>query len=160
VVVVLAELGCVVGAIAKLRTDKASRRPHAYRRRVPLRLHHLRGRSGPGKTKVCHCIDCQQLTGTAFRTFVPVAEHALRLSGEPTIYVRMGESGHKLQLAFCPRCGSPIYGTAVGDGPKVYFIRVGTVRQREQLIPRSQIWTRSQQHWVDHLASVPKVEKQ
>jgi len=37
------------------------------------------GEADPEKTKVCHCIDCQQLTGTAFRTFVPVAEHALRL---------------------------------------------------------------------------------
>jgi len=118
------------------------------------------GDADPEKTKVCHCIDCQQLTGTAFRTFVPVADHAFRLSGSPTIYLRMGESGRKLELAFCPRCGSPIYGTAVGDEPKVYFIRVGTVRQRERLIPRSQIWTRSQRHWVDHLASVPKVEKQ
>jgi len=43
------------------------------------------GDADPEKTKVCHCIDCQQLTGTAFRTFVPVADHAFRLSGSPTI---------------------------------------------------------------------------
>src|SRR5262245_60674192 len=118
------------------------------------------GEADPEETKVCHCIDCQQLTGSAFSMFVPVADRAFRLTGKPTMYVRKGESGRKLELAFCPRCGTPIYGTAVGNGPKVFFIRVETVRQREHLIPRSQIWTRSQLRWVDHLASVPKVQKQ
>jgi len=28
----------------------------------------------PAKTSICHCTDCQQLTGTAFRVTVPAPE--------------------------------------------------------------------------------------
>jgi hypothetical protein len=115
----------------------------------------------PETVEICHCTDCQTLPGSAFRTIVPVADEAFRLlSGEPTIYVKTAESGGKREQAFCPRCGSPIYSAAGKDGPKDYYIRVGTVRQRDELVPKAQIWSRSAQHWIADLASVRKIEKQ
>jgi len=62
--------------------------------------------------------------------------------------------------AFCPECGTPIYSTTVDEGPKVHAVRVGTVRQRNELVPRVQLWFRSAQHWVTGLGSIPKIEKQ
>jgi len=44
--------------------------------------------------------------------------------------------------------------------PKLYSIRVGTVRQRAALVPKVQIWSRSQLHWVTDLASVPSLDRQ
>jgi len=115
----------------------------------------------PERTSICHCTDCQMLSGTAFRVSIPAADHGFRiLSGEPTVYVKTGESGNKRVQAFCPRCGSPIYATAPGDGPKIYNIRVGTVRQRNQLVPKHQIWCRSEQQWLDIIPTFPKTEKQ
>src|SRR5437870_4883557 len=67
----------------------------------------------PERTSICHCTDCQMLSGTAFRVSIPAPHHDFRiLSGEPTVYVKTGESGNKRAQAFCPRCGSPIYATA------------------------------------------------
>jgi hypothetical protein len=43
---------------------------------------------------------------------------------------------------------NPIYSTVVGDEPKVHIIRVGTVRQRAELIPKLQLWHPSSQHWL------------
>ena len=57
---------------------------------------------------------------------------------------------------FCPDCGSPIYATSVGPGPKVLGLRVGTIRQRDALPPRQQYWTRSAQPWLAHLGFLPK----
>src|SRR5207245_10875638 len=75
----------------------------------------------PERTSICHCTDCQTLSGAPFRTSVPAPDHDFRiLSGEPTVYVKTGESGNKRVQAFCPRCGSPIYATAPVDGPKAY----------------------------------------
>ena len=54
----------------------------------------------------------------------------------------------------------PIYSTAEGDEPKLYSIRVGTVRQRAALVPQLQIWSRSQLGWVTDLASIRGLEKQ
>ena len=115
----------------------------------------------PDTVGICHCADCQTLSGSAFRTGVPAAEDDFRiLSGEPKSYVKTAESGAKRDQAFCPECGTQIYATSVGDGPKIYRIRVGTARQRDDLIPKGQIWSRSAQHWLADLGSIPSVEKQ
>jgi hypothetical protein len=76
------------------------------------------------------------------------------------VYVKTSESGTQRAQAFCPRCGSPIYATAVGEGPKIYSIRLGTVRQRDQFIPKVQISTRSRRRWVTDLASFRSIETQ
>lgn len=115
----------------------------------------------PDKVGICHCTDCQTLSGSAFRTFVMVPDDDFTiLSGEPKIYVKTGESGAKREQSFCPECGSPFYSTSVGDGPKVHNIRLGTVRQRDELIPKIQYWSRSALHWLPDLDTVPKIDKQ
>ena len=114
----------------------------------------------PEKVAICHCTDCQTLTGSAFRTFARSLEGGFRLrSGEPKIYVKTGDSGAKRLHAFCPECGTPIYSTPEGDGPKVYSIRVGTCCQRYELAPRRQNWCRSAQPWIGATASLPASEK-
>lgn len=115
----------------------------------------------PEKVVICHCSDCQTLSGSPFRTVALSQEGTFTLlSGEPTIYVKTAQSGAKREQAFCPQCGSPIYSTSVGNGPKIYGIRVGTIRQRSELIPKLQIWGRSEQHWLSDLDAVDKVEQQ
>jgi hypothetical protein len=58
---------------------------------------------------ICHCSDCQTLSGSAFRTVVLTHEDAFKLlTGELKIYVKTGESGTKRPQAFCPECGTPI----------------------------------------------------
>ncbi len=45
----------------------------------------------PADVGICHCADCQKLTGTAFRTTVFAAREAFRLiSGVPATYVKIG----------------------------------------------------------------------
>ena len=115
----------------------------------------------PEKVLICHCGDCQTLTGSTFRTVALTYEDTFKLlSGELKTYVKMGESGAKRQQAFCPECGTPIYSGTAGEGPKVHAIRVGTARQRDELVPKKQLWFRSAQRWITDLDSVPKIEKQ
>ena len=117
------------------------------------------GEADPAKAGICHCTDCQVLTGTAYRVSVPVDEASFKISGTPAIYVKTADSGNKREQAFCPKCGSPIYATSPGPGPKTYSIRLGTVRQRQQLMPMRQIWTRSKLHWVDDLAPIADADR-
>lgn len=113
------------------------------------------------KVVVCHCTDCQTLSGSAFRTVVFAPDSSFRLlQGEMKVYVKTAESGNKREQTFCPECGSPVYSTSPGDGPKLLGLRVGTIRQRDRLKPSAQIWCRSAQDWVGELESVSKVEKQ
>lgn len=115
----------------------------------------------PGKARICHCTDCQILSGTAFRVVVPVPEANFKVSGEPKVYVKFAESGRKRAQAFCDECGTPLYATSVDDGPKVYGIRTGTIRQRAAFVPRREFWHRSALPWLRPLQCVETtVEKQ
>lgn len=113
------------------------------------------------KTVICHCTDCQTLSGSAFRTVAPTKEGTFKVrSGELKLYVKTGDSGTARQQAFCPECGTPIYSAAVGDGPKVHGLRVGSIRQRERLAPTMQLWGRSAQSWVNDVGAIPRIETQ
>jgi hypothetical protein len=109
----------------------------------------------PEAVSICHCTDCQALTGSAFRVTVPAAAADFRLTaGKPKIYVKTADSGARRIQAFCSDCGSPIYTTSAAPDPGTIGIRVGTVRQRRELQPSRQIWRSSALPWVpamDHL---------
>ena len=114
----------------------------------------------PDKAGLCHCTDCQTLSGSAFRMSVPAAKDAFSLrSGQPKIYVKTAESGAKRAQAFCPECGTAIYAAAVTD-PQVFNIRIGTARQRAELRPKSQGWCRSARDWVMDLHAIKQFDKQ
>jgi hypothetical protein len=113
----------------------------------------------PDKVSICHCTDCQTLSGSAFRIVVPIAEEDFKLlSGTLKTYVKTAESGNKRAQVFCPECGTNIYATSVGDGPKVLGVRVATARQRNDLPPKRQVWFRSHQPWLMDLEAVPAID--
>ena len=116
----------------------------------------------PAFVDVCHCTDCQTGTGSAFRVSIPVSGATFKMSGTPTGYVKTtAESGRPRVQAFCPRCGSPIYSTSLGEGQQAsYMVRVGILRQREAFVPRRQNWFRSALPWVTGLAAIHKNEMQ
>lgn len=116
----------------------------------------------PEKVAICHCTDCQTLSGTAFRTVVMVPDEDFTLlSGELKTYVKTtADSGNPRAQVFCPECGTQIYANSVGDGPKVLGLRVGTIRQRDDLPPKRQVWTRSAQHWLDGITALPGADQQ
>jgi hypothetical protein len=113
----------------------------------------------PEAVGICHCSDCQTLSGSAFRCTVSAPAEHFVLRGEPNIYVKTAESGAKRAHAFCPECGTPIYATATVN-PTAYSLRIGNIAQRMQLgKPRRQIWCRSALPWST-LEGVPQFEKQ
>ena len=114
----------------------------------------------PEQVGICHCTDCQTLSGAAFRTGVLASRDAFRLvTGQPKIYVKTAESGVKRAQAFCPECGTPIYAAAVTD-PQVFSIRTGTARQRGELVPKVQIWCRSALGWTMDIGSIKQFSEQ
>src|ERR687884_87644 len=67
----------------------------------------------PDRASICHCTDCQALTGSAFRVTVATPEDKFRLTaGQPRTYVKSADSGARRIQAFCGDCGSPIFATS------------------------------------------------
>jgi hypothetical protein len=110
---------------------------------------------------ICHCSDCQTLSGAAYRVVVGASAATFRLTGTPSIYVKTtADSGAQRRQAFCPRCGTPIYSSEDSDTPQVYGLRVGAIHQRAELTPTRQIWSRSALPWVMDLHDLPSAEAQ
>lgn len=114
----------------------------------------------PNSAVICHCTDCQTLSGSAYRASIPAAASGFRLlKGTPRIYIKTAESGNKRAHGFCGDCGAAIYATAPVD-PKFYTLRLGTIKQRAELRPTRQIWHRSALPWSADLSSIKSVERQ
>jgi hypothetical protein len=113
----------------------------------------------PEKVTICHCTDCQRLSGSAYRASVPAPRETFALEGTPKTYIKTADSGARRQHAFCPECGAPVYSSAETD-PPAYSLRVGCLDQRSQLPPKRQIWCKSSLAWSKDLQAVERIEQQ
>ncbi len=122
---------------------------------------HYEAEVDPATVVICHCTDCQMLSGSAFRTVAPTKKGTFRLlSGELKVYEKTAESGNTREQTFCPNCGTPIYSGPPGGKAGVVSLRVGTIRQREQLVPSDQYWFRSAQSWLKDLPAIKRIDTQ
>ncbi len=114
----------------------------------------------PARAVICHCIDCQTLSGAAFRASVPARVEDFRLlKGAPRTYVKTAESGNRRIQAFCGDCGSPFY-SADAEGAKTYNLRIGVMAERAALPPQREIWCESALPWSRDVLPLPKADKQ
>ncbi|HEY8378372.1 MAG TPA: GFA family protein [Nannocystis sp.] len=63
----------------------------------------------PVRVSVCHCLPCQQRTGSAFGVQARFARAQVRFFGAATTFQRTGDSGGTATFRFCPQCGSTVY---------------------------------------------------
>jgi hypothetical protein len=108
----------------------------------------------PGRVMVCHCTDCQVLSGAPYRAVVAAPFDSLVVSGQTKHYIKVAQSGNRRAQVFCPECGTPLWATAP-ENPTAVIIRLGCVKERAQLKPAVQIWKHSALPWVEALAAVP-----
>jgi hypothetical protein len=122
----------------------------------------VEGEADPEKVTICNCTDCQTGTSSAFRVSVPVSGSTFKMTGQPTAYTKTtADSGRARVQTFCPKCGTPIYSTTPGDGVQPsYTVRVGILKERDQLPPKRTQWMRSARPWLGSIGSLIKFEKQ
>lgn len=110
----------------------------------------------PAKVTICHCDDCQRLTGSAYRVSASTSSDQFHITrGRPKLYVKHGDSGAKRLQYFCGDCGSPLYVTGEGADAEKIGIRLGTIDQRRTLSPAKQSWCRSALPWVNTIGDLP-----
>ena len=118
-------------------------------------------RANPERVLICHCADCQAFAGAPYRTNVMAEDGSFALrKGTPKVYIKTAESGRQREQGFCGECGSALYATSAGEGPKVYALRAGVLAERASLVPTAQIWRDSALPWVDSIGDLPAIPKQ
>lgn len=114
----------------------------------------------PAQVGICHCTDCQKLTGSPFRVTAPAPRSTVALTGaQPKLYRKMAENGNIRLQYFCGECGSPLFTAGEGDEAETWGIRWGSIDQRDQLKPSDQIWCRSAVDWLGEISTLPAFEK-
>ena len=66
-------------------------------------------RGEPTKVSLCHCLDCQRRTGSAFGIAAFFERSAVTFSGKEKCFRRTADNGHAVAFHFCPTCGSTVY---------------------------------------------------
>lgn len=117
------------------------------------------GEIDPAQVVVCHCDDCQILSGAPYRAVVSAPMATFEISGSPKTYVKVAQSGNRRAQVFCPECGTALYGAAA-ENPTHAVFRLGCLAERDQLRPSRQIWRHSAAVWAAALGEVPASPRQ
>ena len=97
----------------------------------------------------CHCRWCQRESGAAFALNAMIeTDRVARLAGDPALIDTPSASGSGQKIARCPGCHIALWSHYSGAGPRVAFVRVGTLDQPDHLPPDMHIFTQSKQPWV------------
>ena len=70
------------------------------------------------------------------------------LRGEPEMIDNPSASGKGQRFARCPTCRIAVWSHYAGGGPRLSFVRVGTLDDPDQLPPQIHIFTSTKQPWV------------
>ena len=114
--------------------------------------------SGPLIVHACHCTECQRLSGGAFAINALIeADRVETLSGAPEPVPVIGTSGKPQSIYRCPRCRVALWSHYPGGGPKLSFVRVGTLDEPSRLAPDIHIYTSTKLPWLKLPPDVPAV---
>jgi hypothetical protein len=104
--------------------------------------------AAPVFSGVCHCHNCQRVTGSAFAPVLAFAKAGVHIAGELKSYQDTGDSGQPIFRRFCPNCGSSVVDEAA-IMPDVLMILAGTLDDAALMQPTMEIFCASAQPWVN-----------
>ena len=113
----------------------------------------------PMRVSVCHCLECQKRTGSAFAAQARWPEDRVALTGAARTWERIADSGGRASYRFCPECGSTVAYTNEG-WPGVIAIPVGAFADPDFPAPHFSVYEHRKHGWtavlgdeVEHSAS-------
>ena len=103
----------------------------------------------PKKISMCHCLDCQRRTGSAFSVAVFYERDRVRIeSGTSSCFARPSASGFPVTFHFCGRCGSNVYWEPARL-PELIGVAIGAFADPGFACPEQSVWTRDKHGWFD-----------
>jgi len=94
----------------------------------------------------CFCRDCQKATGTGHTTIIGVEAGHFTVTGTPTVFTSIGDTGGRVNRHFCGRCGSRLFTS--GDLPgEVRMVQAGTLDLPEKITPTTAIYLKDRIPW-------------
>jgi hypothetical protein len=105
------------------------------------------------KQALCHCTDCQKISGSAYSVNNVVSGQDFKVTGgSPKVYTKTADSGKKISSYFCGDCGSTLY----RDGenfPGMKIVKVGVLggETLEESRPNVELFAPTRPGWISKL---------
>ncbi|MEA3181633.1 MAG: hypothetical protein QOI59_5156 [Gammaproteobacteria bacterium] len=100
----------------------------------------------PRGVGVCHCLACQQRTGSVFAALAGF-NAPFEVFGNATEYTRVGDQGAQFIFRFCPVCGTTVFHTEVGESGTV-SVAVGAFADPKFPPPTVSVYDSRRHSWV------------
>jgi hypothetical protein len=106
----------------------------------------------------CHCHDCQRASGAAYAALIAVPQSAIKITGNVKYYESIADSGKPIKRAFCPNCGSRLFGLP-SVLPDVTVITAASLDDPSIFKPGADFFVASAQPWDYMNPAVQKFPK-
>ncbi len=101
----------------------------------------------PRGVGICHCLACQQRTGSVFAALAGFAA-PYKVFGTATEFVRTGDHGSRFRFRFCPICGSTVFHTEEGYEQSSVSVAVGAFADPSFPPPQDSVYSHRKHAWV------------
>jgi len=104
-------------------------------------------RGEPRLVALCHCLDCQRRTGSAFGIAAFWPRESVAAEGRASGFSRLADSGFGIRFHFCPDCGSTVYWEPARK-PEMIAVAVGAFADPGFPAPQQAVWDQRRHPWV------------
>ena len=112
----------------------------------------------PARVSVCHCLNCQKRSGSAFAAQARWPRAQVTIGGESKTFVKVADSGNKATFHFCPECGSDVYYEIDGKFDDKFndliAIPIGAFDDPFFLTPEYSVWESRKHPWVEIVGNI------
>lgn len=102
----------------------------------------------PVRISVCHCLDCQKRSGSAFAAQVRFPAEAVTVRGESRHFAHTGDSGNVTRFHYCPECGGDLF-YRHDHAPETVAVALGTFDEPHAFAPSVSVWEERRHAWVE-----------
>jgi len=99
------------------------------------------------RNSICHCLACQRRSGSPFAQQARFPRANVRVAGQSTQYVRIGDEGTRAVFHFCPVCGATVY-YEPETLPGFVVIPVGAFAEPDFPAPTVSVYEERMHGWV------------
>ena len=97
---------------------------------------------------MCHCLECQRRTGSAFSVAVFYERSSVRVErGTSRVFERGSASGFPVRFHFCGRCGANVYWEPARM-PDLLGVALGAFADASFPQPEQSVWTKDKHAWI------------
>lgn len=101
----------------------------------------------PVRISVCHCLNCQQRSGSSFAAQARFPNEGVSVSGEAKQWSRTGDDGTRCTFSFCPECGSGVFYVHEAF-PDLIAVAIGAFADPAFPPPEYSVYEERKHHWV------------